>query len=166
MNARLNIFWRCALGLGLLSFCLSANGVPLAARTRLDFHQTMEVIQQGLAMQGYEVVHVQRCDGALERLDYKSDFYRVILFGKLEQVRQITHEFPALASLFPLRITVFAAGTETIVSAINPLDILEITENDTLEPVFKQWHQDLLKLFARVNQGNLANDEAGLATAQ
>lgn len=148
------ICWRsivCPIGLVLL-LVLPAFGAPLTARTTLDFDQTMAEIKLGLVEQGYKIAHIQKCDGALERLDYDSDFYRVILFGEIEQVRSITNEYPELANLFPMRITVFAAGSETVISAVNPLDLFKIVDNERLAPLFTQWQQDITQLFDRVRE--------------
>ena len=68
----------------------------LMARSTLDAEVTMESLQQALEAYGYTIAHIQRCDGGLADFDYQTDYYRVVFFGKIEEVRNLSIKYPEL----------------------------------------------------------------------
>ena len=72
----------------------------------------------------------------LERRDFKSDMYRVVYFGKYEEVRRATASHPTLIPFLPLNITIFAEGDQTILVASHPQALRQFFPDATLKPLF------------------------------
>jgi uncharacterized protein (DUF302 family) len=83
------------LVLGLLVFLFVRPGAAAAEETLMirvgrEFDATLAQLQQVIAEHGYTVSHVQRCDVGLQGSGYETDKYRVVFFGKLDEMRAIT----------------------------------------------------------------------------
>lgn len=125
-------------------------GHPLMARTQNSFPDTMLDLQEALKAKGYSIAHIQKCDGGLKGMGYKSDFYRVIFFGKLEEVREISSKHPKMVAFLPLKIAVFAENDETVMAAVNPGDLSAMLNEPELEPYLRQWDQDIREVLEQV----------------
>jgi uncharacterized protein (DUF302 family) len=115
----------------------------LTARTALNFEQAMGALTQTLGEYGYTVAHVQRCDGGMSDFGYKSDFYRVVFFGKIDEVRSLSKKHPELVPYLPLKMLLFAEKDETVLVVLNPLDLVRHFESDELRVQFQRWHSDI-----------------------
>lgn len=130
-----------------------AQALPmLMARSAQDSETTMALVQEMLHQRGYQVAHVQKCDGGLAEFEYKTDFYRVVFFGKVEQVRQLTAKYPQLTPYLPLKIAVFAEGKETIVAAFNPIDLAVYFDDPKVQELLLQWATDIGSVFDQIQQ--------------
>jgi uncharacterized protein (DUF302 family) len=141
--------WLVALVLGLLAGQGRAQET-LMVRTAQPFEATMGVLQQTLAEYGYAVAHVQRCDGGMADFGYKSDFYRVVFFGKLGEVRDLSARHPELIPYLPLKILLFAEQDETVLVALNPLALAERYDARELQVQFLRWHSDISAILQEV----------------
>ena len=119
----------------------------LMARSTLDAEVTMESLQQALEAYGYTIAHIQRCDGGLADFDYQTDYYRVVFFGKIEEVRNLSSKYPELIPYLPLKIAVFAEGAETILSSFNPVDLAEYFDDPALKFQLVRWYNDINAIF-------------------
>lgn len=115
----------------------------LMTRTGMKFEDAIDVLNQTLGEYGYTVAHVQRCDGGMTDFGYKSDFYRVVFFGKLDEVRRLSQSHPELVPFLPLKILLFAEKDETVLVALNPLDLARHFEAEDLQVQFQRWNSDL-----------------------
>jgi uncharacterized protein (DUF302 family) len=97
----------------LLSPALAAEDLFMV-RSQLAFPEAMAVLQQSIRENGYQVTRVQRIDIGLTRSGYKTDKYRVVFFGKLEEIRGLADRYPELIAYLPLKIAIFAENDETI----------------------------------------------------
>jgi uncharacterized protein (DUF302 family) len=91
----------------LLSPVLAAEELFMV-RSQLSFPEAMTVLQQAIRENGYQVSRVQRIDIGLTRSGYKTDKYRVVFFGKLQEIRRISDQYPELIAYLPLKIAIFA----------------------------------------------------------
>ena len=73
------------LAFACLSAPVAADGL-LMARTDKSFPEAMTVLQSAISSRGYTITRLQQVNENLERRDYKSDMYRVVYFGKYEEV--------------------------------------------------------------------------------
>lgn len=115
----------------------------LTVRSEQDFERAMTTLKSSIESHGYAVSHVQRCDSGLTGLGYETDRYRVVFFGKLEEVRQLSAAYPQLIPFLPLKISIFAEGDESIVSSINPASLGGLYRDDKLRVQFRRWEADL-----------------------
>ncbi|MDH3760659.1 MAG: DUF302 domain-containing protein [Gammaproteobacteria bacterium] len=160
MNTKSLIKLWMALALSLTSLPGIAQNI-LTVRSVQDFEHSMTSLQSSIETHGYKVAHVQRCDSGLTGLGYETDRYRVVFFGKHEEVRRLSADFPELIPFLPLKIAVFAEGEQTIISSINPTSLGEFYADDRLRIQFKRWENDLRSILTDMQQGDTTAAAAG-----
>ncbi|MHB1214666.1 MAG: DUF302 domain-containing protein [Thiobacillus sp.] len=130
----------------ILAVCLvapaSADGL-LMARVDAAFPEAMTLLQSAISSRGYTITRLQQVNENLQRREYKSDMYRVVYFGKLDEVRQVTAAHPELIPFLPLNITIFAEGEQAILVASHPQTLQQFFPDPALKPVFERWEKDL-----------------------
>mgnify|MGYP001814449773 FL=1 len=143
---------------GILLFC-SLLQLPsfadaeeiIMTRSVLAFPEAMLALQESIRAHGYTVSRVQRIDIGLTGMGYKTDKYRVVFAGKLEEIRQLTDKAPELTAYLPPKISIFAEGEQTVLVTLNPQLYAEIA-GDAVDPIiFTHWESDLRSIFRDVN---------------
>ena len=134
----------------LLTTTAAANEDILTARTTVSFESTFEKAKLVLEENKFTVAHVQRCDGGLRQMGYKTDNYKIIFFGRLDEVRSLTKAHPELLPFLPLKLAVFAENDETLLSTVNPSSVLAMMPalKEELQPLFRKWEQELRQVLA------------------
>jgi len=122
----------------------------LMARTTHPFEKAMAILQQTLVEYGYQVAHVQRCDGGLADFGYKSDYYRVVFFGKLGEVRRLTDQYPEIVPYLPLKLLLFAEQDETVLVALNPQELTAYFKAHELQVQLRRWESDIRAILAEL----------------
>lgn len=137
MKRLLSVLLLCALSVASYAEDL------LMVRSRAPFEESMLVLQQAISEQGYVLSRVQRVDIGLSEFGYKTDKYRVVFFGKPDDVRDLSARYPELIPYLPLQIAIFAEADETLLVAANPLQLSEAYANPELDKYFARWEQDM-----------------------
>ena len=138
------------LGLLLLPALLPAEEM-IMIRSMLPFPEAMLALQESIAAHGYTVSRVQRIDVGLTGMGYKTDKYRIVFAGKIDEIRQLTSISPELTPYLPPKVSIFAEGEQTILVTINPRIYAEIA-GDAIDPViFDRWESDLRSIFYDVS---------------
>lgn len=151
MNKRLQ--WMGIAGLALV-FSLSATaGDLLMARVDKLFPEAMAELQSAISSRGYTVTRLQEVNENLELRGFKSDMYRVVYFGKYEEVRRATASQPTLIPFLPLNITIFAEGDQTILVASHPQTLRQFFPDAALKPLFERWGKDMVAIMDEVREG-------------
>jgi uncharacterized protein (DUF302 family) len=120
-------------------------------RSVLPFPEAMLALQESIAAHGYTVSRVQRIDIGLTGMGYKTDKYRVVFAGKIDEIRELTSKSPRLIPYLPPKVSIFAEGEQTILVTINPRIYAEIA-GDAVDPViFDRWESDLRSIFYDVS---------------
>lgn len=142
------VFLLCSL----LQFPSAANAEEIImTRSVLAFPEAMLALQESISAHGYTVSRVQRIDIGLTGMGYKTDKYRVVFAGKLEEIRQLTDKVPELTAYLPPKISIFAEGEQTVLVTLNPQLYAEIA-GDAIDPIiFTHWESDLRSIFRDVN---------------
>ncbi len=123
----------------------------IMTRSVLAFPEAMLALQESIAAHGYTVSRVQRIDIGLTGMGYKTDKYRIVFAGKIDEIRELTDKAPQLTPYLPPKISIFAEGDQTILVTINPKRYAEIA-GDAIAPVFfDRWESDLRSIFYDVN---------------
>ena len=136
---------------GLLLPALLAAEEMIMIRSVLPFPEAMLALQESIAAHGYTVSRVQRIDIGLTGMGYKTDKYRVVFAGKIDEIRQLTAKSPELTPYLPPKVSIFAEGDQTILVTINPRIYAEIA-GDAIDPViFDRWESDLRSIFYDVS---------------
>ena len=133
-----------AIGLGLISFA-SADEMMMA-RVPQDFPEAMLKLQELLKKQGYTVSRVQRVDIGLTKSGYKTDKYRVVFFGKADEISHISKHYPEITPYLPLKIAMFAEAGDTMMISTNP-NILAPNAKKELKQQLLAWEKDLQSIF-------------------
>ena len=136
---------RFILILMLLAGPLAHGQQPLLmVRAQLKAPDAMAILKETVQEYGYQIAHVQRCDGGMTEFHYKTDYYRVLFIGKIDEVRGILARYPEMAPYLPLKIAVIAENDETLLTAVDPRALGHLFGHDRiLEVQFARWYNDL-----------------------
>ena len=115
----------------------------LTARCDSDYPEAMMFVQQQLHKRGYQISRIQHVDKGLQSRGYESLRYRVIFFGRPQEVALIKAKHSALIPFFPLNITVFEKEGYTGISVIDPMTIHKLYGQTILPEKFKEWSRDI-----------------------
>ena len=118
----------------------------LMVRSALAFPEAMVVLQNSIRDHGYTLSRVQRVDIGLTAMGFKTDKYRVVFFGKLEEQRRLLRQQPDLAAYLPLKIAIFAEGDETLLVTYNPVRWMGGFDRGELHVQFLRWESDLVSI--------------------
>lgn len=145
--------WMGAVWLTLLLCMPAAADDLLMARANRMFPEAMTLLQSAISSRGYTVTRLQQVNENLQRREFQSDMYRVVYFGKLEEVRQATARNPELIPFLPLNVTIFAEGEQTILVASHPQMLREFFPDPELKPLFERWEKDMMEIMDEVREG-------------
>ncbi|MDP2031181.1 MAG: DUF302 domain-containing protein [Thiobacillus sp.] len=151
MNKRMQMLIAGVLTLACLSAPAAADGL-IMVRTDKSFPEAMTSLQSAISSRGYTITRLQQVNENLERREYKSDMYRVVYFGKYEEVKQLTAAHPELIAFLPLSITIFAEGEQSIMVASHPQTISAFYPDAALKPVFDRWENDIEAIMDEVRE--------------
>lgn len=118
----------------------------LMARSHQSFPETMSVLQAAISEQGYKLSRVQRVDIGLTAMGYDTDKYRVVFFGRKDEMDNLIARYPQLTAYLPLKISIFAEGEQTILATINPEFLSLLFPQEELKPVFTRWSSDIREI--------------------
>ncbi len=138
--------WMAALGLAWLLAAPAAADDLMMARVDKPFPEAMAILQSAISSRGYKITRLQEVNENLERRDYKSDMYRVVYFGKYEEVKRLTAKHPDLIPFLPLNITIFAEGDQAILVASHPRSLTRFFPDRSLKPLFERWEKDIVAI--------------------
>ncbi|MDH5446751.1 MAG: DUF302 domain-containing protein [Gammaproteobacteria bacterium] len=141
------------LVIGLSVVSLAQAGSMIMVRTSMGFPEAMAELQNQIKAKGYVVSRVQRVDIGLTKSGYKTDKYRVVFYGKPEQIRQLSQRYPELIAYLPLKISIFAEGKDTILVTANPQHLKKAGDRK-LEQIIKVWERDLAAIFHNMREQN------------
>ena len=132
----------------------------IMGRVPLRAEIVIEYVLSSIEEHGYAIAHIQLCDGGMTDFGYKSDFYRVVFFGKIDEVRMISERYPELVSYLPLKIAVIAEGSETLLTVLNPEALTPYFTEGELQIQLGRWKNDLTSIFADVRRGAAGHQAA------
>jgi uncharacterized protein (DUF302 family) len=134
------------LTLAITLFAASAFGAEerlLMMRSTQSFPETMLAVQQTLGEYGYTVSRVQRVDIGLTTSGFKTDKYRIVFFGKPEEIRSLSKEHPELIPYLPLKMTLFAEQDETVLVAMDPTVLYDVVPTEEFRYRLMRWKNDI-----------------------
>ena len=125
--------WMGTICLTFLLCTPAVAGDLLMTRVNRLFPEAMTLLQSAISSRGYTVTRLQQVNENLQRREFQSDMYRVVYFGKLEEVRRATARNPDLIPFLPLNITIFAEGDQSILVASHPQMLQEFFPDPELK---------------------------------
>jgi uncharacterized protein (DUF302 family) len=143
-----------ALSLTVLLWCSGVATADNMIMARIPMHAeiVLEYVKSSVEEHGYTVAHLQLCDGGMKDFGYESDFYRVVFFGKIGEVRMISAKYPELVSYLPLKIAVVAEKDETLLTVLNPEALAPFFAEEELIIQLARWHNDLVSILEDVRR--------------
>jgi len=144
----------------LLTLLLSINALAdhknlIMGRSYEAFPETMSALQSEIKNAGYTISMVQRVDIGLTGMGFKTDKYRVVFFGKLDEIKSLPKKYPKLTPYLPLAITIFAEDQETILASMSPRfiapDFIKTEEDNELKIIFERWEHDIENIIEKVS---------------
>lgn len=131
----------------LLLACSAATAQDLfMARVPMSFPEAMALLQQTIKDRGYTLSRVQRVDIGLTKSGFQTDKYRVVFFGKLDEVREVTRQYPELIPYLPLKIAIFAENEETLLLASSFEHLRPFYRSPALRAHFDRWEQGIRQI--------------------
>ncbi len=137
--------------LALLNGLAHADNL-LMSRIPMSAEIVLEYVKTSIEEHGYAVAHVQLCDGGMADFGYKSDTYRVVFFGKVEEARMISARYPELVSFLPLKIAVIAEKDETLLTVLNPEALAPYYADQEIQVQLGRWNNDLISILDDVRR--------------
>jgi len=147
---------RMLVFVALLAVSVSTAATPLAtvfasdlimARSHEKFPEAMLTLQTSIKEHGYKVAHVQRIDIGLTGMGYKTDMYRVVFVGKLDEIQYLTSKYPHLTAYLPHKVAIFAENKDTLLVTVNPVVYKEMIDDDEDKLIFDRWESDVYSVF-------------------
>jgi len=141
----------------LAALCLSvaapvaAQGLIMARSSQM-FPESMTMLQSAITSRGYTITRLQQVNENLAKMHYDSDMYRVVFFGKYEEIKAITAKHPDLIPYLPLSITIFAEDNQAVLVTNHPLTLEEYFPYPDLKPVFEHWEKDLVQIMDEMRE--------------
>lgn len=139
----------------LLMFAAVSNGAEeqlLMMRSTQAFPEAMLALQKTLGEYGYTISRVQRVDIGLTGSGFQSDKYRIVFFGKPEEIRDLTTEYPELIPYLPLKMTLFAEQEETLLVALDPTVLSEVVSTEEFRYQLQRWKNDILAIMDELRE--------------
>ncbi len=136
--------------LALMGVFFMNNGFAqdlMMVRSKQAFPETMTDLQNAIIKHGYKISRIQRVDIGLTKAKYKTDKYRVVFFGKQDEIEKISRDYPDIIAYLPLKISIFAEGEQTLVVGMNPEKLSEFYPQAGLQLYFKRWKHDYQSIF-------------------
>ena len=144
--------WMRIAGLTLLFTAPAMADGLLMARTNGQFPEAMTLLQSAISSHGYTITRLQEVNENLAKRHFASDMYRVVYFGKYDEIRQVTAKYPELIPFLPLNITIFAEGDQAILVASHPRMLEAFFPDPDLKPVFERWGKDMEAIIDEVRE--------------
>ncbi len=140
--------WLVAVLLVLTS-SVSAQDLYMV-RASTEFPETMVALQKAIHDEGYTLSRVQRVDIGLSKSGFKTDRYRVVFFGKPDEIKQFGERYPDLVAYLPLKIAIFAEGDETLLLASSFQHLRAFYSQAEVLESFDRWEQDVQRILEQV----------------
>lgn len=130
----------------------AANEQLIMMRSVQSFPEAMLALQKTIGEYGYTVSRVQRVDIGLTSSGFATDKYRIVFFGKPEEVRALSAEYPQLVPYLPLKITLFAEQDETLLLTFDPAILVDIVTDEKFRHQTMRWRSDIIAIFDELRE--------------
>ena len=141
--------WLTGLVFAIVSVAVNAQDLYMV-RTQLAFPEAMAALQQAIREHGQKVSRVQRVDIGLTTFGYETDKYRIVFYGELNDLREVTSQYPELMPYLPLKIAIFAEGDETVLLGASFEHLRGQYGQPSLQARFDRWEASLRSILEQV----------------
>ncbi len=140
------------LALALLAGSMNAAGDEglVMARVKLPFEEAMLELQNAVRDHDYQLSRVQRVDIGLTASGFETDKYRVVFFGRPDEIRELSERWPHLVAYLPLKIAIFAEQDQTLLVGAKLAGFRGLAEDPELQAIFERWAKDFESILDQV----------------
>ncbi len=132
------------LWLACLIFSAASRADELImVRAERPFADAIGELQIAIQDHGYQVGRIQRVDVGLASGGYATAEYRLVFFGKPEEMRELEESRPELLPYLPLKIVIFAEGDSTLALAYNPAILQTFFKTGAPQTQIRRWEKDM-----------------------
>lgn len=124
----------------------------LMIRSSQPFPEAMLTLQSAISARGYKVTRVQNVDKGLSSTGYRTDNYKVVFYGKPEEVAQLAATHSELIPYLPLNVAIFAERDNTLLVTSRPGVLADFFPDPELKAVFMRWEKDLDEIVSEVQE--------------
>jgi uncharacterized protein (DUF302 family) len=103
-------------------------------RSDRDFDETMNALQNAI----------------VQRKGYKTDKYRIVFYGKADEIAALAKNYPQIIPFLPLSVAIFSEGNQTILTTMRPRSFRELFPDAALQNTFEHWDNDLISILEEV----------------
>ena len=135
-----------ALLAGLSLVAASVAEDIFMTRTQQTFPEAMLELQQQIKSHGYTLSRVQRVDIGLTKSGYKTDKYRVVFFGKADEIKWVGDNYPEWIPYLPLKIAIFSEAQDTLLITSDPEEIF-FSDDAKFKKIITRWKKDISAIF-------------------
>lgn len=142
-----------ALALLIIAFIAPATADQLLIiRAPQSYPEAMSALQTAITARGYKISRVQNIDVGISMTGHTIDYYKVLFYGKPEEVASISRDHPELIPFLPLNIVIFAEDANAVVATNRPGMLADFFPDPELKPMFMRWEKDLVEIFDEVRE--------------
>jgi len=139
----------------LIVLCLLASapllaGELLMVRSPLTFPEAQPRLEEAIQAQGYALSQAERVDIDLVAIGFSHGNYRVVSYGRPEEIKMLSRRYPELMPFLPLQVVIFGERGSSLLVAINPLYLQQFFSQPELAKVFNRWNYDLERILENV----------------
>ncbi len=141
-------------GLALCALCLfswaasAEEPAMLVVQSPDSYPEAMMKLQRAIEANGYRFSRVQRIDYGLRKRGYDIPPYRIVFFGKPDQIRFLSVAKPELLPFLPLKIIIYQEHDRVTLLAASPSRLAEFYKGQDIAGIFASWDRDIRKILA------------------
>ena len=135
---------------------LPAGQAYLQHSCDMPFPEAMSLLQEAIGSRGYTVSRVQYVDKGLRESGYQTGLYRVVFFGRPEQMAMVRERYPALIPYLPLKITLYEGQHAVGASTLQPATLAPYFSQPPVRRMIDGWQRDVVAIMA--NYGHCDGD--------
>ncbi len=132
----------------------ASDSAMLHAQSQDPYPEAMMKLQRAIEANGYRFSRVQRVDYGLRKRGYDIPPYRIVFFGKPEQIRFLSVAQPELLPFLPLKIIIYQEGDNVVLLAANPSTLARFYRGKDVAGVFETWGRDIRKILADASRSD------------
>jgi len=125
-------------------------GDLLMVRSQLSFSDAQSRVEKEINALGYFTSTARRVDIDLVSAGFSRETYRVIAYGKPDEIKRLAENYPEITPFLPPQIVIFGERKETLLVALSPLYLAEFFIQPELVDTFERWGNDLQTILENV----------------
>lgn len=127
----------------------------MMVRSELPFPRAQPALEEAIQNQGYVVSQAQRVDIDLVVVGFSRGNYRVVSFGRPEELKMLSTNYPELLPFLPQQVVIFGERDNSLLVALSPLYLKRFYNDPQLVEMFDRWTKDLEAILEAVRVAEL-----------